>query len=226
MAAHAAVAPEVLPALQALLGAVLQLQTRPRPLRPLAALLRLLLAAISTFGRVLGAPFVSGALHGTVSAVDVVLAEQVEGAAGALALGGDGGGGGEEASGLEALIFVSLRLLKLAADPPLSKPSERSALTEQVLGACKPGRMGWLLGGAADLAPALRLQVFGRPATSPLLLPMCSPHPHRPAPLAAPSPRPPPRFSAPSPRPRRRSSRWRRACCRRTGRRCASVRRS
>ena len=50
VAAHAAIAPEVLPALQALLGATLALPSRPRPLRPLASLLRLLLAAISTFG--------------------------------------------------------------------------------------------------------------------------------------------------------------------------------
>jgi hypothetical protein len=58
------------------------------------------------------------------------------------------------------LISVSLRLLRLAADPPLSKAAERIALTEQVLAACKPGRMGWLLGGAVELAPGLRLQVF------------------------------------------------------------------
>ena len=182
----------MLPALQALLGATLAMQSRPRPLRPLASLLRLLLAAISTFGRMLGASFVSGALHGTVAAVDAVLAEQVaRGGGDALALGGGGGGGsggsggGEEAGGLEALISVSLRLLRLAADPPLSKAAERAALTEQVLAACKlltthyppptthypplteqvlgamkPGRMGWLLGGAVELAPGLRLQVF------------------------------------------------------------------
>ena len=61
-----AIAPQALPALQSLLGQVLQLQ--PRPFEQIAALLRLLLAVLGTFGRSLGAAAVSGALHGTVSA--------------------------------------------------------------------------------------------------------------------------------------------------------------
>ena len=153
-----AIAPQVLPALQSLLGQVLQLQ--PRPFEQIAALLRLLLAVLGTFGRALGAAAVSGALHGTVSAVDAVLAERI-GQLGGAGGAGDGSGLSLDGGGLGALFSVSLQLLQLAAEPPLSRASERAALAEQVLGACKPGRMGWLLGHSAEgVAPSVRYQLY------------------------------------------------------------------
>ena len=156
---EAAAAP-ALAAVEALLGATARLAAGSATesggsmmedaLPVIGALLELLRAVVGSVGGVLGGAFVAGCLRATLGALETVL--------GALPPR-------PPQREIDGFLRAALSLLRLAADPPVARPSDRSELLALLVGLVGPAALGALLsrdgGGPPPLSPPRRAQLFG-----------------------------------------------------------------